>query len=488
MSTALIIAIGYYVILSVGTSIYLKKKVKSGSDFVTGGGHTLAWPLITAGFVLAPLGSGHTLSLWEASAGFGASVLWWGIIGGGLFVPLFLLWFGPWFRRLNVQTFPEGMGKIFGEGIGWLISAVFPAQLIGICIAEILATATAFYALGGEAIPFNPHCILLAVGLTILYIIVAGLQQVAWMNFANAIMLVLGSFAAVFATGRWLNNGHGGWESVADFYMKAGKPLHLDILNFSPDVMYALLIPCLFLLVFMCSASQAQYQPLLLARSESDIRKGVFWAAFVNSLVTYPWVILALVGMSITGIAAAGAKLSVPKMALMALPQWMVGILMIALLAATLSTSSQLILASSHMIVHDIFKRAVNPKMSDRTFLILTRVMIFVCALIVIIPALKLQLVLSIFFWTFSFGIPVFGVYLIGMVWKVNRFAAWATMLAGYGANFLWTFAAPTWLPDFMSLNVYPTTFATVFFGIVLNLILPGKPGYLRQIKMAEQK
>jgi SSS family solute:Na+ symporter len=140
------------------------------------------------------------------------------------------------------------------------------------------------------------------------------------------------------------------------------------------------------------------------------------------------------------------------------------------------------------MIVHDIFKRAVNPKMSDRTFLILTRVMIFVCALIVIIPALKLQLVLSIFFWTFSFGIPVFGVYLIGMVWKVNKFAAWVTMLAGYGANFLWTFAAPTWLPDFMSLNVYPTTFATVFFGIVLNLVLPGKPGYLRQVKMAEQK
>ncbi|MBN1903907.1 MAG: sodium:solute symporter family protein [Deltaproteobacteria bacterium] len=488
MSTALIIAIGYYVILSVGTSIYLKKKVKSGSDFVTGGGHTLAWPLITAGFVLAPLGSGHTLSLWEASAGFGASVLWWGIIGGGLFVPLFLLWFGPWFRRLHVQTFPEGMGKIFGEGIGWVISAVFPAQLIGICIAEILATATAFYALGGEAIPFNPHCILLAVGLTILYIIVAGLQQVAWMNFANAIMLILGSFAAVFATGRWLNNGHGGWESVADFYSNANLPLHLNILNFSPDVMYALLIPCLFLLVFMCSASQAQYQPLLLARSESDIRKGVFWASFVNSLVTYPWVILALVGMSVTGIAAAGAKLSVPKLALMALPQWMVGILMIALLAATLSTSSQLILASSHMIVHDIFKRAVNPNMSDRTFLILTRVMIFVCAIIVIIPALKLQLVLSIFFWTFSFGIPVFGVYLIGMVWKVNRFAAWVTLLAGYGANFLWTFASPTWLPDFMSLNVYPTTFATVFFGIVLNLILPGKPGYLRQLKMAEQK
>ncbi len=141
---ALIIAITYFLLLSVGTSLWLRKKVKSGSDFVTGGG-TVAWPLVAAGFVLAPLGSGHTLSLWESSADMGAAVLWWAIMSGGIFVPLFLLWFGPWFRRLQVQTFPEGMGKIFGEKIGWMISAVFPAQLIGICIAEVSATAAALF-------------------------------------------------------------------------------------------------------------------------------------------------------------------------------------------------------------------------------------------------------------------------------------------------------------------------------------------------------
>jgi hypothetical protein len=39
-----------------------------------------------------------------------------------------------------------------------------------------------------------------------------------------------------------------------------------------------------------------------------------------------------------------------------------------------------------------------------------------------------------------------------------------------------------------MSLNVYPVTFTTVIFGVVLNLILPGQPGYLRQLKAAENK
>lgn len=487
MSTALIIAIGYFLILSLGTSLYLKSKVKSGSDFVTGGGK-LAWPLVMCGFVLAPLGSGHTLSLWEGSAGMGASVLWWGIISGGLMVPMFLLWFGPWFRRLNVQTFPEGLGKLFGERIGWLIAAVFPAQLMGICIAEILATATALYALGGKTIPLTPHCVVIAIILTILYIVTAGLMQAAWMNLANAVMLIGGSFLAVFYTGSWLR-GHGGWQSIADFYTQAGTPWKTSMFNFSPDVIFGLILPCLILVIFMQSASQVQNQPMLLARSESDIRRGTFWAAFINSLAAYPWVILALVGMAIPSIAAEGARLSVPVLALAALPQWTVGLLMIALLAATLSTTGGLILGSAHIIVHDIFKRAVYPEMSDKTFLWLTRAMILVCSVLVVIPALRMQsIVLSIFMWTFSFAIPVFGVYLIGMVWKVNKVAAWVTILAGYAANFYWTFATPTWLPANMSLNVYPTTFATVIFGVVLNLILPGEPGYLRQLKAAEQK
>lgn len=483
MSTALVIALAYFLILSVGTSIWARKRVKSGSDFVTGGG-TLPWPLVIAAFVLAPLGSGHTLSLWEGSATMGASVLWWGIMSGALFVPLFLLWFGPWFRRLNVQTFPEGMGKIFGEKIGWLISCIFPAQLLGICIAEISATATAFYALGGGTIPFAPHCILLAVVLTILYILAGGLMQAAWMNLFNAAMLIIGSLAAVFFTGSWLS-GRGGWESIADVYARAGTPWKTSLLNFSPEVIFSLILPCLILTIFMQSASQVQNQPMLLARSESDIRRGVFWAAFINSMAAYPWVILALVGMAIPAIAANGAKLSVPGIALMALPPWMVGILMISLLAATLSTTGGLILAASHIIVHDIFKRAVHPQMSDKNFLRLTRLMIIVCAVLVVIPALKLPYIFSIFMWTFSFAIPVFGVYLIGMLWKVNKVAAWITLSAGYLANFYWTFAAPTWLPPYLSLNVYPTIFATLLFGIVLNLILPGKPSYMSQLKAA---
>ncbi|MDR1728229.1 MAG: sodium:solute symporter family protein [Acidobacteriota bacterium] len=491
MSTALIIALAYFLVLSGGVSLWARKRVKSGRDFVTGGG-ALAWPLVMAGFVLAPLGSGHTLSLWESSSKLGAAVLWWAIMSGGLMVPLFLLWFGPWFRRLGVQTFPEGMGKIFGEKIGWVISAVFPAQLLGICIAEVLATATAFYALaGGKEDVLPARYIILAIVLTILYIFVGGLMQAAWMNLFNATMLILGSFVAVFYTGGWLSdNGYGGYEGIAAHYAGAGEAWKTTLMNFSPDVVFTLIIPCLILTIFMQSASQVQNQPMLLARSESDVRRGVFWAAFINSMAAYPWVILGLVGMALPVLAVA-PNLSVPAFAQMAFPPWLLGILMTSLLAATLSTTGGLILGASHIIVNDILKRALHPKMDDKTFLVLTRAMIVVCALLVIIPALRLPGILPLLYWVFSFAVPVFGVYLIGMLWQVNKVAAWTTLLAGYAANFYGTFAKVGWLPGQIGpsvQNVYLTIFATICFGVVLNLVLPGQPGYLRQLKAKKQE
>jgi Na+/proline symporter len=312
----------------------------------------------------------------------------------------------------------------------------------------------------------------------------------------------------VFYTGSWLKRPHpeigwdgGGWESVAVHYSANSEAWKLDLTHFTPEVLFVLIIPCFVLTVFMCSASQVQNQPMLLAKSESDIRRGVFICSLVNSMTTYPWVIIALVGMVLvpmflmTGAPGDAATVtprdSVPEFALLAFPPWLVGILMTALLAATLSTTAQLILASSHIVANDIFKRACNPKMKDRTFFILTRVLIVVFALIVIYPAMRQPQLMVLLYWVFSFAVPVFAVYLIGMLWKVNKVAAWTTLLAGYFASFFWTFYLqanwPSWIPGYFNENVYPTIVATLFFGIVMNLILPGKPGYLWQMKEAEK-
>ena len=72
------------------------------------------------------------------------------------------------------------------------------------------------------------------------------------------------------------------------------------------------------------------------------------------------------------------------------------------------------------------------------------------------------------------------------MWWKVSRPAAWINLFASLAVNFWWTFACPSWCPPQFSLSFYPVFVVTVVLGIVLNLVLPGKKGLLRQIKDQE--
>ena len=96
---ALAVAIIYFVIIIVLSIWYSRKNVKNAEDF-TKAGQGMGWLMVTFSFVLVPLGSGHTLSLWQQAAagingGIGASAVWWAVGAGCIFLPIMMLWLGP---------------------------------------------------------------------------------------------------------------------------------------------------------------------------------------------------------------------------------------------------------------------------------------------------------------------------------------------------------------------------------------------------------
>jgi SSS family solute:Na+ symporter len=121
------------------------------------------------------------------------------------------------------------------------------------------------------------------------------------------------------------------------------------------------------------------------------------------------------------------------------------------------------------------------PNMSDRTRFKLMRPMIIVCAILAFIPAMTVPIVFPVFLWAFSFGIPVFMMFFVGMGWKASKSAAWITILVTYLINFIWTFWTPSWASGPWALNMYPVTVSTIVLGIVLTVVLPGKPGLLKR-------
>ncbi|MCD7946747.1 MAG: hypothetical protein LUG13_00400 [Oscillospiraceae bacterium] len=508
---ALAVALIYFVLITVLSIVQSRRSVKSAKDF-TKAGDGMSWLLVTFSFVLVPLGSGHTLSLWEtATSGIGASAIWWAVGAGAIFLPLMMLWLGPWVRDTRLNTMPEIIEKMFGRGLGSLHAAFQTMTWTGIGISETIATGTAIYGLTGGHLNLK-WCVCIAIVLMLVYVLFGGVLQMAFLNVINSCVLLAGAYIALGFIGTYLAANYFGWTGIQEVYAGMGgawdslkdtlMPLReqLGLVEMSPvmltntdmgnkDLWLNVIIPVVVLHTSAGAVSQSMNNTFFAAKDNHACRKGVFLGCGLNVLSCVPWVIMALVGMTIpTVLQAGGAEVSktvVPLLAMEALPAPILGLLMISLLAACLSTGGSILMGNGMVIASDVIKRPWKPDMSDKAFMILLRVCIVVMAVVLLIGALNMAVVFPVFLWCFSFGIPVFVVYLCGMIWKASKSAAWITVVVTYIVNIYWTFWTPSWATGPWALNMYIVSILSVVLGVVLTLILPGTPG-LRTKKYAQ--
>ena len=483
----IIITVVYFLFFCIFFGLRSRKNVADGKQFFTAGG-LMGWVAVMCSFSLAPLGGGHTSSLWQQAGGIGVGAAWWGIAFGGTMVPIFMLWIGPMFLKLKVQTFPQGMGKIYGPKMKVWNSAVAPAGWLGIGMAEIFGTAMVVYTLSGAGNgPLSVvACVLIAAILNLIYVLFAGMLQASYMNIINAIVLIIGSFFAVF----WLGSAlPGGYQAVSDSYFSRGMPGNMSLFSFTPDVLWGVLIPVFILGIFSVSSEQKQYLPMLSAKDTASIRKGAVPGGIINAMSAIPFVILGVVAGAghLPGVNSADPMTAVPDLIIGYLPPVMVGILMVALLCALLSTGSGVILSTSHVIYDDFVRPVLKKKHTPEQQKMISRVVCVVVTLAAAIPSLFVEIFMNLFFWCFSLSLPIFICYLIGMLWKINRKAAWINCIASLAVNCWWTFATPSWCPPQFSLSFYPVFIVTVGLGIILNLAMPGEKGMLAQISEKEK-
>ena len=494
----LIIAVLYFVALCVGVGIYVRRKTKSASDFMkTSQG--LGWVMMAFAFTLIPLGAGHTLSLWESAPpwggeGLGASVMWWGIITGGIFLPIMMLWLGPIVRNSGCNNIPEILERVIDKKFGRFNAGINIATWTGIGASETLATATAVFGLGGYRIsPNDPGtafvwCTLIALVLIVIYVIFGGILQMAILNVINGFVMIAGSYIALGMLGLWLAANFGGWDGVKAVFDGMGQSGMLKSFELAnPGMWLKVIIPVAVLHITAGAVGQNMNSPFFAAKSDADCRKGVYVGMFVNVLASVPWIVMALTAFALTqsGKLAVlvdnvnAAKTAPIELALQTLPGPIIGLLMISLLCATLSTGGATILANANILTNEIFKKALKPDMSEETRFKLMRISIIIIALFFAVPAFLNAVIFPVFLWCFSFGIPVFVVYVMGLKVRRNTTAAWITIIVAYAVNFIWTFAP---LPESITgllfgafgLNMYPVTIVSVVLGIILPFVIPG--------------
>ncbi|MCI8991191.1 MAG: hypothetical protein HFG80_00450 [Eubacterium sp.] len=499
---ALVIAVVYFVALIVVASMYAKKRIKSAADFANAGGG-MGWIMVTFSFVLAPLGSGHTMSLWQKAAGggftdwanyngIGAGAMWWAIGAGAVFLPIAMLWIGPLYKKMGATTVPEALEKIFGKKMGYFHAGFQTMTWTGIGASETVATGTAIYTLcNASGINLSLYAsIIIGFLLILCYVLFGGMLQMAWLNCINAIVMLIGSYAAIGIIAVNYLAQFGGWQGVLDVYEKVGYSSFLTQTGTLglPPVWLGVIIPVIVLHTTAGAVSQTMMQPFFAAKNQSACRKGVFVGMSLNIMSSLPWIFLGIAAMSIPTIASvvnANGGTAVPEIVQAGLPVPAIGLLMIALLSATLSTGGGVVMANSNVLAQDIIIKCCKPNMDEKGKMRTARICVIIAAVLLLPPALIManEFVFNLFLWVFSFGMPVFIVFIIGYNFKVSKMAAWLTIIISYVLNCIWTFvdmgsvlklpAGSVW-----GMNLYITMVASVILGIVLHLIIPGEPAW----------
>ena len=419
----------------VGISLYASKKVKGLDDFHLGGrkiGPWLSALAYGATYFSAVIFVGYAGKLgW----GFGTGAVWIGI-GNGV-IGTWLAWkvmaepTREMTRRINVTTMPELFSVRYQSTALKVVSAIVIFVFLTPYCASVYQGLSMMVesALG---IPYWVVCVALAV-VTGIYLIVGGYLADALTAVVQAVFMLVG----VILIGVFFFKGMGGvGQAFAD--LAAADPARATV--FGPDPMN------LFWLVMLTSLGvwglPQMVHKFYAIESKESIRKGTVistvWALVVGGAAY----LFGAFGYAVLGgeLPAGGFDAVIPTMMSKMMPEAMLGLIVVMLLAASMSTLASLVLASSSCIAIDLVKGVWKKDMPEKQVTMWMRVLCGVFMIIsVLIALVRVDVIVNLmsFSWGAVAGICI-GPYVFGVLWKrANTAGAWAGVIGALATTLI---------------------------------------------------
>ena len=340
-------------------------------------------------------------------------------------------------HKMQVSTMPEFFEARYADkGL-----KIFSAIVIFIFLAPYTASVYMGLSYLFESVFHIPYiyCMLIMAVLTAFYLVLGGYMATVWTDFIQGIIMIVGVVLMVYfimkndvvgglmngirrlgeipQDGAVLTSWFGGenWFSLLSLIFLTsigtwGLPQMIHKFYTIKDdrsVKEAAVISTVFALLIGCSAYFA----------------GAFGRLFLNNQLP-----------------EGGYDAIMPALLNSALPEVMMGVIIVLILSASMSTLSALVITSSSSISIDLVKGHFAPGMSDKDTVGLMRVL---CVIFVgisfIIAAFKPKEIITLM--SFSWG-TVAGTFLGPYLWglyskKITRIGAWSGMIAGFSASII---------------------------------------------------
>ncbi|MDR2302295.1 MAG: sodium:solute symporter family protein, partial [Deltaproteobacteria bacterium] len=169
----------------------LSQAQASSGQFILAG-RNIPWYVIAVTMALTVLGAPHIFGLLEMSYNLGAIAVWFGLAHVSLLV-VATLCTANWVRRANVSTMPEMLSKIFGPSTRLLVCCVMSGMVWAILTLESQGVGIVFATITGVTITQGT---IIGGVLGCLYVILAGMKEIAWVNFINCAVMYVGLILA----------------------------------------------------------------------------------------------------------------------------------------------------------------------------------------------------------------------------------------------------------------------------------------------------
>ena len=363
----------------IGVGIYCRKNATDVNGFVLGGRSVGPWLTAFAygtSYFSAVIFVGYAGQFgWK----FGLASTWIGL--GNAFIGSLMAWVllgrrtRVMTRHLESKTMPEFFGTRFDSPMLKIFSSII------VFIFLIPYTASLYNGLSrlfGMAFELDyTVCIVVMAILTGVYVIAGGYMATAINDFIQGIVMLVGIVAVILAVLASQGGFMAAYEKLANVTdAKVSEMPGLFASFFGPDP-FSLL--CVVILTSLGTWGLPQMvQKFYAIKNESAIRKGtVISTAFALVVAGGCYFLGGFGRLYDIDVASVGFDAIIPAM-IEKLSPFLVAVVVILVLSASMSTLSSLVLASSSTLTLDLIKGTVAKKMTEKTQVLIMRVFIVV--------------------------------------------------------------------------------------------------------------
>lgn len=334
--------------------------------------------------------------------------------------------------RRDISSIPELFHLRFGIAAKRILALMIVFTMMGTVAAQVTATATIIKLVGGEfGISYEAGA-LVATIIFIVYTAASGLFGVVYTDVLQFFMLIIFVYLLIPASSiNYLGGFSTFWTNLDKSYLVP----HIDGNILGDIVTY---------LVFTLAGAE-MWQRAFAAKDRKSATRGMFWGTSIYMVTILLVLLMGLVAQQILPdvIATYGnSDAVVPALAISILPPGLTGLALAGILSVMMSTADSYLLVSVQTFVHDLCKSFAT-EMSEKTELLISRIMSVVLALGALVIALYIKNAYNVLMFAWSFYAAAAGLpALAALYWKkATREGIIAGMVGGFVVCVGWKLA-----------------------------------------------